>query len=253
MKRSRISFCALLLTSGLCLHATRAAGRQPDPLPTELSWIGLYNAELLDWLENGNRLDALCGKEGSVEERDACRAANMGPKIVVIPARAEPRADAPRLGEIVIVAMPGTGLKAFASAGPRTEPFTPDLYDSDWGYGPFFHETVLAHRGSWFRVPLPLIGTAWIDATAWNGKTSAADLVRTLEKGDIVTTPRGDMTVLGVEDHVLRVRPEQKADLWCEGGTPPALAPWTEARIPFRELFDGLGHLLIHYKYTRGC
>lgn len=41
--------------------------------------------------------------------------------------------------------------------------------------------------------------------------------------------------------------------MWCKVGTPPPLAPWQEVRIPFDQLVDSKGHLLISYKYKRGC
>lgn len=227
------------------------AGQPAEPPPTELAWIGLYNRELLDWLENENRLDTLCAATAGTAAASECRAEKMAPKAAVIPLHAEPHADAKRLGEILLVALPGTGLTAFASAGRRAERFTPDLYDRDWGYGPYFHQTVLARRGTWLRVPVPGIGRAWIDAAAWS--TAPDDLTRTPGTDDIIATPRGDLVVLGVLDRVLRARAEQKADMWCQPGQPPALAASPEVRIPFAELFDAQGHLLIRYKYTRGC
>jgi hypothetical protein len=91
---------------------------------------------------------------------------------------------------------------------------------------------------------------SWIDAEGWVG-TGAA--IKTVQAGDIVTTPRGDVFVLGVGNRVLRSRPEQTADMWCGAGDPPALSAWQETRIPFEELLDQDGHFLVRYKYTRGC
>ena len=103
---------------------------------------------------------------------------------------------------------------------------------------------------------MPILGPVWVNAEEWSairGETGHVQLIRTLHRGDIITTPRGDMVVLGVDARVLRLRPQQQADMWCEPGNPPAPAPWKEIRIPFVELFDAAGHLLIRYKYTRGC
>jgi hypothetical protein len=242
----------LLLAVALS-HITMAAAQRLEMTPTELAWIGLFNNELLGWLENENRLDELCTAEPSTPGWHECRVAKMEPKVAVIPVRSEPHVSAKRLGEILLVAMPGKGLRAFASADRHVERFTPDLYDSDWGYGPFFHQTILARRGTWCRVPVPSMGAAWVNAEDWMGAGSFDDLKRTVSPEDIITSSRGDMFVLGVDSRALRVRPQQKRDMWCEGGEPPPLVPWQETRIPFEQLFDSKGHLLIGYKYKRGC
>jgi hypothetical protein len=77
--------------------------------------------------------------------------------------------------------------------------------------------------------------------------------VRSLEPGDIVTSPFGDLFVIGAESGVLRARAEQPADMWCRASSRPPLEPWKELRIPFRDLFTAAGHLRVHIKYTRGC
>lgn len=253
----RTAICALAALNP-CLAAAPAA-MQPPPTPTqELTWVGLFNGELVDWLENDNRLKELCtAREGSSEWQE-CQAAAREPKLTVIPVRSEPQGDARRLGEIVILALPGRGLKALASSGGMGAPFTPDLFDPDWGYGPWFHQSVLERRGSWFRVPVPAIGAGWINAEDWGERDrfpsdGAGVSTKAIQAGDIVTTPRGDMVVLGGESGVLRVRPEQGPDMWCDGGDPPPLAPWQEIRIPLEQLRDSRGHLLIRYKHTRGC
>lgn len=256
---SRWVACALLAGLTSLPAASSAAVQRPRTLPRELAWIPLFNTELVRWLENENRLKELCtAREGS-DEFHECRAAKLGPKLTVIPVRSEPSRAARRVGEVVIVALPGGGLKAFASAGPIAVQFTPDLFDSDWGYGPpWFHQSILGRRGSWFQIPVPSIGQGWINPEEWAARDSllpegAGVSTQTLERGDIVTTPRGDMFVLGVENRVLRVRREQKSDLWCEGGDRPPIEPSQEIRIPFDQLLDPQGHILIQYKYTRGC
>jgi hypothetical protein len=248
---SCLAACALAMALAPRAGDHRAAQRQ-EPLPTELAWIGLYNQALLDWLENENRLDTLCPTGAAAE----CRDEQMQPMAAIIPLHAEPRADASRLGEILVVAVPGKGLSAFASAKGRIERFTPDLYDRDWGYGPFFHQTLLERRGAWFRVPVPGAGRVWIDAAAWTDARAleAPDgVLRTLRAGDIVTTRKGDVVVLSVSDGVLRARAEQDADMWCRPGEPPARVDGPEIRMPFAELFDTDGHLRVRFKYTRGC
>jgi hypothetical protein len=220
----------------------------------ELSWVGLFNAELVGWLENSNRLKELCTDDQGSREWHECREAKLGPKVMVIPVRAGPRDSARRIGEIVLVALPGKGLRAFASSGPASVAFEPDLFDPDWGYGPpWFHQSLLDRRGSWIRVPLPRIGAGWLNADECCASAGFGLDIQTVQAGQIVTIPRGDMFVLGVEQGILRVRTEQPADLRCESADPPPLAPWQEIRIPFEQLRDSNGHLLIRYTYTRGC
>lgn len=74
-----------------------------------------------------------------------------------------------------------------------------------------------------------------------------------LEPGDVVESPRGGVTILRVERDALLVRPEQPADMWCEGGKPPKIKPAREIRLTGDTLYSKMGHLLVHFKYTRGC
>jgi hypothetical protein len=233
----------------LSLTADADAAQKISSLPRELAWVGLFNRELIQWLENENRLAELCSPAEGPERWADCKEAHLEPKVQVIFVRAQPRDDAPLLGTISIVALPGRGLRAFASAQGTATPFTPDLFDVDWGYGPYFHQTILERRGSWYRVPIESLPPGWIDAATW---TDSVD-VQTVHAGDIIRTARGDVTVLAVGKGELRVRPEQDADMWCGTGKAPPLTRWDEVRIPFRELLDRRGHLLITKKYTRGC
>ena len=248
------AFSVSLLALACCDAEPQADMQRADTLPRELAWVGLFNAELVDWLHNGGRLAQLCTSREHSDDWYRCRTAMLEPKAAVIAVRAEPRLDARRLGQMVVVALPDKGLRVFAGAGSETTRFTPDLFDADWGYGPWFHQSILARRGSWLLIPVPSVGEGWIDASDLGGPGDpASNAIVTVRKGDIVTTPRGDMFVLGVENSVLRVRTEQVPDMWCQAGDPPPLAPWQEIRIPFEELFDSRRHLLISYKYTRGC
>ena len=155
-------------------------------------------------------------------------------------------------GSLRLVATPGKGLESFfvAAAGGAGAAFRPDLFDADWGYGPYFHMTVLERRQTWFRLPeQPFAKDTWINAA----DLGADPEVRTVEAGDIVTSPMGDLFVIGVESGVLRARPEQPADMWCRASSSPPLKPWKELRIPFRDVYTASGHLRLHIKYTRGC
>jgi len=227
--------------------AQRPSGRD------EVGWVGLYNAALVEWLENENRLNDLClHTTAGTTEWHECRDDKMKPKQYVLPLRSAPNETATSEGALLIVAVPGQGLRSYyrsARAGTATE-FVPDLFDADWGYGPYFHQTFLERRGTWFLLPAaPLPKPAWVDVREFAGDPQ----VRLLGIGEIISTPTGDVVVLGIERGILRVRPEQNADMWCEEGEPPPLQPSEEVRVPVDELYGPTRHLLVRVKYTRGC
>ncbi len=217
--------------------------------PSAHGWVGLYNSARLEWLENENRLDELCVRFKDVPvQREQCRAERMQPKLATITVRDTPAAAGRVKGTILVTYAPGRGLSAQTSAGGKASAFVPDLFDADWGYGPYFHQTILDRQGSWYRIPIDALGGAgWVNSAEW---TDDAD-VKPVD--GIVSTPRGDLVVLGWTDRALRARPEQPADAWCQSGDPPALKPWQEIRIPLSELFNPGGHLLVTVKYKRGC
>lgn len=219
----------------------------------EIGWLGLFNRDLVEWLENENQLVALCSM--FVAESDGwrtCRAEMLASKRLAVPLWQSAAERAAPAGSLLLVATPGQGLKSFyvpVDGGVATE-FRPDLFDADWGYGPHFHQTFLERRGSWFRLPeVPFPRGTWINATQLGGDPD----VRLLAVEQIVSGPLGDLFVLGIGPGVLRVRPEQPSDMWCEGGNPPPLSPWQEIRIPLPDLYTPTGHLRLQLKYTRGC
>lgn len=217
--------------------------------PSVHGWVGLYNSALLEWLENENRLDELCVRFKDVPaQRERCRAEMMQPKLATITVRETPTAAGRVKGTILVTYAPGRGLSAQTSAGGRVTAFVLDLFDIDWGYGPYFHQTILDRQGSWYRIPIDALGGAgWVNAAEWT------DDVDVKPVDGIVSTPRGDLVVLGWTDRALRARPEQAADAGCQPGEPPALKPWQEVRVPIAELFDPRGHLRVTVKYKRGC
>jgi hypothetical protein len=126
--------------------------------------------------------------------------------------------------------------------------FETDLAMQDWGYGPYYHQTYLERRGSWFLLPRdPFPEPTWFNAA------DLGDAPHVLRLPEMVNTPRGTLVVLKVRPDGIRARAEQPPDMWCEGGEPPPLKPWVELRIPRRELYDRRGHLRISPAYLRGC
>lgn len=251
-RRNAVIPVVVLAMSGAANAATAQAAEMP---PRELAWVGLFNGELLSWLNNPNVMDERCKDPVGSEAWNACREEHMTPRVLVIPVRSAPGLEAARVGELVVVAHPGSELRVHVSTGGIAETFTPDLFLADWGYGPpYFHMTILARQDRWFRVPVPVIGAGWINGDEWRGESRLYPHVELLQvDGSVITTPLGDMVVLGVEDGILRARPEHESDMWCQPGDPPALTSWKEIGIPFEELLNSAGQLLVHYKYMKGC
>lgn len=231
----------------LCFADRSQASRVAD-----IGWVGLFNDDLATWLENENQLDSLCGRKVAGDATgEACRTEKLAPRVVVLRLFTGPSERSRLAGSLSVVAKPGDGLHAsYTPAGGKTAtPFTPDLFETDWGYGPYFHQTFLARRGPWFLLPAgPFARDTWFNSSDLGREPQ----VRLLEAGDIVTSRRGDLFILAIEPGVVRARPEQDADMWCDVD-PPAVERFTPLRLPFRQLYDGRGHLQIHIKYTRGC
>jgi hypothetical protein len=239
---------------GICvLGSMSSALAQRTPTQSEVGWIGLYNAALIEWLENENRLKALCSHTAADTPKwRECRDEKMKPKQQLIQLRSGPQETATSEGALIILATPGQRLRAYyqpARGGRETE-FVPDLFDADWGYGPYFHQTFLERRGTWFLLPaVPLPRPTWVNASEFTNEPN----VRALEKGEIIKIARENLVVLGIERGVLRARKEQGADMWCQAGNPPPLKPSTEVRIPVGKLYSPTRHLLVDIKYKRGC
>lgn len=248
-------FQSFAKTMVLCFVMMLAVG-QPRTAAAENgttpSWLGLFHADMLQWLENENRLPELCPASLAQERKAACRAAALAPKTWSFGLFAKPDANAPLVGHLVIVATPGHGLKA-GIRGPReAEPtyFEPDLFDADWGYGPYFHQTVVKKRGAWVQLPAgPLPASAWLNTADITGSATFHEIAT----GEIYALGEESWTILEVSPDGLRVRPEQPADMWCEEGKPPLLAPFEPTLLKAKDLLDAQGHLRLKVKYMRGC
>ena len=168
----------------------------------------------------------------------------------MVPLHAAPNASAPSRGSLLLIAAPGKGLRFFyvpVSGGAPRE-FQPDLTLHDWGYGPYFHQTYLEQRGTWFLLPQdPLPAGTWLNARDLDEEPHVLSL------SGIVDSPRGRVVILAIDGDLVRARAEQPADMWCEDGNPPALKPSTELRISKRDLYSRTGHLLVSPSYMKGC
>ena len=212
------------------------------------AWVGLYDPGLLGWLENENRIGELCG---DAADPGTCYADHLRPAISVYPLHREADASSPLLGELVVAAVPGRGFSAhFRAAGSsRTVPFEPDLYLQDWGYGPYFHQTVVAQEGDWFGLPSdPWDGPAWV-----HRGSEARDLVMRVHAGDIIEFEGQGSYVVEAESDALVLRREQPADMWCEAGDAPPVVAAPSRRVPRAALSDSVGRLSFRPRYLKGC
>jgi len=213
------------------------------------AWVGLYDRAHLGWLENENRLGELCTDSSTLAD---CYLEHLAPLVSVYPLHIEPDSSSRRIGDLIVVAVPGRGLSShFRVAGSRqVTPFTPDLFLQDWGYGPYFHQTVSAQSGNWFKLPCgPWEDEVWVHR---EGESEHSSLIP-VQSGDIVEMRGSSWYVIAAEPDALLLRPEQPADLWCEQGDPPTVMPAEPTRFSRGELLDSDGHLVFRLKYLKGC
>jgi hypothetical protein len=218
-----------------------------------VGWVGLFDDDLVSWLENENRLASLCsGVAADTGPWYSCRDEKLSPKVRVARLRDAPSDQTSHRGDLVVVALPGKGLQSFYVnvSGGAAAAFSPDLVDGDWGYGPYFHETVVERRDTWVRLPEgPFPQRAWLNMS----ELSSEPNLLWLDAGSIVTSPLGDLFIIAIENGAVRAREEQQRDMWCEAEPRPPLEPFKELRLGTDALYTATGHLTLRIKYTRGC
>ena len=147
---------------------------------------------------------------------------------------------------------PGRGVSAqfHEAESPTIIPFVPDVFLQDWGYGPYFHQTIVRREGDWFQLPPgPWETEVWLRR---GGSGSAPSLIY-VHAGDILELDGQGMYVVAAGADTLALRTEQPADMWCREGDPPPLVEDASASYSRRALLDTLGHLMIRPKYLKGC
>ena len=213
------------------------------------AWIGLYDAAQVGWLENENRIIQLCSEPSTLEE---CYAQSLGPAVRAFDLHRGPDASSTRIGELIVVATPGRGLSAhFRPIGSgRVTTFVPDLFLPDWGYGPYFHQTLMDRHDEWYQLP----PGPWQEAVWFRREPNVAvPTVLQVTESDVIEMDGSSWFVVAAEPEALLVRPEQPGDVWCEEGAPPPITPVEPKRVPRSELLDSLGHLKFAPKYLKGC
>ena len=240
-------FSALSLFLPFIFNSENGLGQE-----RRLRWVGLFNSEMIAWLENENQMANLCPDTLPSDRKSQCEAERRRPKQWEIGVFAIPSEGTHRIGRIIVTATPGRPLvTSFQESGSSIQrPFQTDLYLEDWGYGPYFHQTIVEQRGPWFLLPKnPFPAPAWINL---NDISKEFD-TQTVEVGGIYELETKSIVIVAYSQSGIVVRQEQPADMWCRDGDPPPLIPSETVEIKYQDLFDKDGHLKIRIKYVKGC
>jgi len=218
--------------------------------PSLIGWVGFWNEEMVKWAENENQISSLCPENLSQEEQRKCKAENLPEKVWTIHAFNQPDTKSGKTGEIFTSVKPGDPfVSSFKSPSGEISQFEPDLYDQDWGYGPYFHQTIVEQKGDWLKIPLtPLTASAWI-----NPGTAIQRLdIIPIRKGPVYTLNTESIVITEIGKETVSYRLENSADMWCNEGAPPKSPAGDIKTIKIGELFSN-GHLKLDIKYKRGC
>ena len=97
-----------------------ALSGQQSAVVTEVGWLGLYNSQLMDWLESENQLRELCGAPDGGAEWQRCRAEKLAPRRLSVRLRSGPSDQATAVGSLLIVGGESTALSALETAWLRS-------------------------------------------------------------------------------------------------------------------------------------
>ncbi len=206
---------------------------------TPFSAVPLYKMAFLGRLENENLLKELC----PTEDR-ACVTDALSSQTDKIPVYDRPSGNL--IANLDVTYTPGKGIEAALIQGKKVFSFVPPLYDTDWGYGPWFHATLLDQSGAWKNIALPLIKSGWVELPE-------SDVITLNDRTSVYTLNNRGIVILGSSDKNLTVRDEQPADMWCADGDPPPLSAFREDIIPLSEAYDNQCNLRLLPAYKRGC
>lgn len=231
------------------LLASPAFAACPATVKTPLSFVSLWNDEAAANLENLNQLETLCPEGDKTAD---CLQKALQPNLRTIPIFSAPEAKQP-LGAFITLFTPGKGASLSYLDLQTPQGFTidtePDMFDPDWGYGPYFHQTLISQQGDWYEVAVPSAP----HKTGWVQLKNNPDIL-TLEKGGrLVTLASRSYAIADIKDDYILLRDEQPADFACGAENPPPLEDFTPIKVPLAELYTNSCQLRLKVGYTRGC
>lgn len=191
-------------------------------------WIGLYNDKMLEWMNDST---------------------HTTPMVTTLDVRSGPANTASIIGEIIISASVEHGLSAKwkSKAGNATD-LHADVYDGDFGYGPYFDFTLQKTVGTWgLFAKNPLPDSSWVDLS----QLSETPPIKTPTEGIYVFGGKS-IVILEETETTLSFRDEQDSDMACDGSL-PNIKPFKIQTIKNEQLFDSNCHLKLDVKYKRGC
>lgn len=232
----------LVVSAVFAVHGGESAAAQDCDLHTPYMVLPLFKAEKLGWLENENRIDELCPDVG-----EPCRTDVLTPQVDIIPLYDQPGEE--QAGALHIAYTPGQGMSGAYTRGGMLTPFTPSVYDADWGYGPWFHATLLEEKdGGWKRIALPDgVGVVWVNLP------DAEPLDFLWDEGKVYKFGDRSIVMLSADTAHLEMRDAQPVDMWCGQGKRPVLQDYTAQLVDISVLYDAGCNLRLSPAHPRGC
>lgn len=253
--KKKLSAVIILLSLSLLSPAPSPGAGETEL--TSIGWVGLWNSEMVQWAENANQIYKLCPKSMDKEAYKKCREKNLSKKTWTIPAFKNPNNKSPKVGEILITVKPGSPFIAsfknnseYNDNSENITDFEPDLFDQDWGYGPFFHQTIIEKNGNWIKLPIPSLPTpVWINPKESIKHTSNIAVT----KNSVYILNSESIVITKISGGTVFYRSEQESDMWCDAGERPKLKTSKVKKINIKQLYDSQKHLKLDIKYKRGC
>jgi len=127
----------------------------------------------------------------------------------------------------------------------------PHLYDRDWGYGPYFHLTILDRKNDLIEINFSeKIGPVWGDFVA---EFTLGDIaVESINRGSILNYEKRSIYVEHIDPDNLVIREEQEVDVSC-GNDSLRYATYETELLAKKDWIDSSGVSNFRIKYTRGC
>lgn len=222
-----------------------------DEKLSSIGWVGLWNEEMVEWAENENRMYNLCPKTMSQELYNKCKINNLAKKVWLIPAYKSPNNISEKIGVILVTVKPGSSfIASFKNKKGIERGFEPDLFEQDWGYGPYFHQTYLEIKKDWIKIPINSLNVpVWI-----NPRGSIKNLSTiAVTKGVVYKLGDESIVIIKQEGDTVFYRKVLKSDMWCNTGTPPDITSRKIKKIKIKQLYNSNMNLLLDIKYKRGC